>query len=106
MTNPNPITSVIHTRKDELASCYEWEHCSDSTRILSPGKFEGEPLYVPYFYDAFLDGFAEFEGDEDDEYMTFDITDEDVELWPELKGWSRILLFERSDGFVSHQVIK
>ena len=29
--------------------------------VKRPGKFEGEAVYVPYFWEAFLDGMAEWE---------------------------------------------
>lgn len=66
-------------------------------RIQSPGKFEGEPLYVPYFWDAYLDGWA----DEDDGIaLWFNVTLGDVEEFPELAGAERVGLYCSEDGFV------
>ena len=65
--------------------------------IRSPGKFEGEPVYVPYFWDAYLEGFA----DEDDgEVLTFRVTAEDRAEFPELDGVTTVRLWETDQGFV------
>lgn len=41
--------------------------------IRSPGKFEGEQVFAPYFWEAYLDGGA----DEDDgNVLTFSVTHE------------------------------
>ncbi len=65
--------------------------------IRDPGKFEGEMLYVPYFWDAFLNGMA----DEDEgEVLTFEVDDTDREQFPELAGIITIDLIETGDGFV------
>lgn len=65
--------------------------------VQRPGKFEGESRYIPYFWEQYLDGGA----DEDDgTTLTFRVTDEDKELFPELKGRKAVKLMEREDGFV------
>jgi hypothetical protein len=61
------------------------------------GKFEGEEPYVPYYYDAMLDGAADYD---DGDTFGFKVTPEDKALFPELKGRRVVRLFERSDGFV------
>jgi len=69
--------------------------------IKNPGKFEGEPAYVPYFWDMVLDG----QGSEDDQgnsYIEFDA--EDVKTFPDLEGFDCIALRENNDGFVFHQL--
>lgn len=65
--------------------------------VKGPGKFEGEARYVPYYWDVFLQGYAD--GD-DGQTLTFDVTDKDVERFPELSGRKQVQIFERSDGFV------
>lgn len=65
--------------------------------IQSPGKFEGEMLYVPYFWLAYLDGGAD---DDDGEYLRFDVNADDVALFPELEGIGLVALSEDSQGFV------
>lgn len=66
--------------------------------ILSPGKFEGEMLYVPFFWNAFLEGFADRDNGK---VIGFDITADDRAMFPELSKRKRtIRLIEREDGFV------
>lgn len=65
-------------------------------RIVSPGKFEGEPVYAPHFWEALLDGFA----DEDGAVAWFDVTDEDRAEFPELQGIDRVSLETDDNGFV------
>ena len=68
--------------------------------VARPGKFEGEEMYVPYFWDLFLEGCA----DEDDGNVAmFRVTDEDRALFPELARGECVRLFQRSDGFVCEQ---
>jgi hypothetical protein len=65
--------------------------------VRRPGKFEGEAPWVPYFWDALLDGMA----DEDDgEVAWFTVTDEDRELFPELAGVERVGICEDGSGLV------
>lgn len=65
--------------------------------IRTPGRFEGEMLYVPHFWGIFLEGFADRD---DGRTVEFDVTDEDRQEFPELKGRRTIRLFQREDGFV------
>ena len=75
------------------------EHDYDTRdgRITSPGKFEGEMLYVPYFWDAFMNGLADRD---DGEILGFDVMLEDRQQFPELKGRRTVRLHQRDDGFV------
>ncbi len=66
-------------------------------RIRRPGKFEGEMLYVPYFWDVFLNGFADRD---DGKVIGFDLTKEDKLLFPELKKKRTLRLTETDQGFV------
>jgi hypothetical protein len=78
-----------------------------SGRINDPGKFEGEPIFAPYFWDLGLSGFADSDngsvygfrfsfGSEQDKQLLAD--------WPELKQWlgrkRSLKLYEDSQGFV------
>ncbi len=66
--------------------------------IRSPGKFEGEYLYVPYFWDLFLNGCA----DEDDgDVLRFNVTEKDRMEFPELTDVHTVTLTECEQGFVS-----
>ena len=65
--------------------------------IRSPGKFEGEYLYVPYFWDLFLNGCA----DEDDGgVLRFNVTEKDRREFPELVAVQVVTLTECEQGFV------
>ncbi len=66
-------------------------------RIQNPGQFEGEMLYVPHFWEVFLDGFADRD---DGSVLGFDLTAEDKAEFPELKGRRTVRLYQRDDGFV------
>ena len=67
-------------------------------RIVSPGKFECERIYVPYFWDAYLNGMADRD---DGALLGFDITAEDRAEFPEIPKRKRtVRLLQRDDGFV------
>lgn len=65
--------------------------------IRSPGKFEGEAIYVPYFWEIYLDGFADRD---DGDILLFDVSAEDKKEFPELKKRHVVKLYCRDDGFV------
>lgn len=65
--------------------------------IRSLGRFEGEAIYVPYFWEVYLDGFA---SDDDGQHIMFEVTDEDREQFPELVGRKWVTLYESETGFV------
>lgn len=65
--------------------------------IRSPGKFENCPIYAPYFYDMLMNGMA------DEDYggeAYFDISDDEIEEYPELAGIKQIGLAEDDNGFI------
>lgn len=66
--------------------------------IVTPGKFEGQPIYVPYYYGAYLDGFADFENGRG--AIGFYVTAVDKEQFPELKRRRTVKLIVRESGFV------
>ena len=66
-------------------------------RIRSPGKFEGERVYVPYYYDAFLNGNADRDNGT---ILGFDVTPDDKVMFPELMHRRTVKLVEGDDGFV------
>lgn len=71
--------------------------------IQTPGMFEGEMLYVPYFCMLLLDGDDDFVFD--GEWVT-DILDEDKAMFPELRGYKEIILTMDCFGFVNAIVEK
>ena len=55
--------------------------------IRSPGKFEGEPIWAPYFWEALLNG----EADTDEGGVaTFTVTKEDVAQFADIYGGTEI----------------
>jgi hypothetical protein len=63
--------------------------------IQDPGKFEGEMLFAPYFYDSSLEsGADETVYDGDTPIDIFVIAEEDLKEFPELKGIYAISLSE------------
>ena len=80
----------------------QYQHDANG-RITQPGKFEGEPIFVPYYWDVAMNGFA----DSDDGKVfgfRFTAAGDDFEVWPELKRWlgrkRSMKLYEDSQGFV------
>jgi hypothetical protein len=71
------------------------QECEEA--VARPGKFEGEAVYVPYFWEAFLNGMADRD---DGRVLGFDVTAEDKAMFPELKGRHTVRLIETEQGFV------
>lgn len=97
-------SNTMQTANDIRA---EFELDSDASRIDSPGKFEGEPLYVPALWDAGLSGEADedFYWDEDACYafrFTADSADPLRVAFPGLipEGEGCFILYETEQGFV------
>lgn len=65
--------------------------------VATPGKFEGEARYVPYFWELFLNGMADRD---DGKVIGFDVRREDKEIFPELKRRRTVRLFCTDTGFV------
>ena len=72
--------------------------------IDSPGKFEGECQYVPYYYNLLMHSCQDedlYENRFDDiHYSLFIVTDKDRESFPELQDVKVVSLWESSMGFV------
>lgn len=72
---------------------------------VGPGKFEGDPAYVPYFHDQWTNGWADEEGGDInglvEPWAGFQVTADDRALFPELTAYA-VIVFERGDGFVTH----
>jgi hypothetical protein len=81
------------TRTEILA---QYQVGSDGV-IRSPGKFEGEMLYVPFYWDIAMNGFA---NEDDGEVFTFLIEPEDKAIFPELNDRRSLRLYESDLGFV------
>jgi hypothetical protein len=69
--------------------------------IRSPGKFESEPVFAPYFYDALMNGDGEDLNGEDGGIVEFTVTEDDIAQFPELGETRHVRLCENDQGFVS-----
>ena len=66
-----------------------------------PGKFEGEPIYSPYFYELMMDGMADetiYEGDLMIEI--FRVDEPDRAIFPELKDVYGVSMSNDENGFI------
>lgn len=86
--------------RQEILAAYDVD---SNGRIVSPGKFEGEPIFAPYFWDIGLSGFAD---SDNGRFYSFRINkdDEAHHEFPELKQWlgrCRVLrMSQDGQGFV------
>lgn len=87
------------TRQEILDSCYTIENGF----ITSPGKFECEPIYAPYFWDFANDGSGDDLNWSDGERgVLLDIEPEDRIAFPEIPADAvAVYLTENDQGFVS-----
>lgn len=89
------------TTKAEL----EREYNTANGIIKSPGKFEGEPIWAPYFWDKGLNGWADVDvgdGESEPAVWGFIIRDEDRSEFPDgfkLDTYA-VSLWETDNGFV------
>lgn len=71
--------------------------------INSPGKFEGECLYVPYFWNMTMISAQDedlYDPVDGIYYSLFTVTDIDRTIFPELKDVKVVSLWESESGFV------
>jgi hypothetical protein len=68
--------------------------------ILSPGKFEFQPRYMPYFYEVYLDGLFSIlpHG-----VISIEVWEEDKNLFSELRPRKRVRFIITEQGFVEEQ---
>lgn len=81
--------------REEILKQYDVD---ESGRIKSPGKFEGEMLYVPFFW------YQEFDDTEEKDGRTlyiYKLIEEDIEEFPELETMGEVILWENDQGFVT-----
>ena len=77
------------------------EECAE--RVKGPGKFEGEPIDAPYYWECTLDGGPdeeEFDPVTDRPIAVFKLTPEDHALFPELGEAKQLRLYGDEQGFV------
>lgn len=79
--------------------------------IVSRGKYQGEPVYVPYYALLVIEGLSDRVESDDlgavdptgDTYI-FEIDASDVEMWPELAGVKTLRLWQDDTGLVRHGI--
>lgn len=86
--------------REEVLKMYE---VNNRGIITSPGKFEGEALYVPHFWELVTEGFSDTD-ENNDRVDCVIIYSEDIGQFPELNEkyypHAYISLFEDDNGFV------
>lgn len=82
--------------RDEACRAY---NVNEDGIICSPGKFEGEPVFAPVFWDMALEGCAT---EDLGSVVLFELDDEDRAEWPELGDAKWLALEESEQGFVRH----
>ncbi len=70
---------------------------NDDDRIQQPGKFEGEPYYLPFLW---YEVYEDFSGDCGEKGYNISDDDEILGLIPELSQYRSIELYESDNGFV------
>ena len=66
--------------------------------IITPGKFMSPPRWAPHFWDQVKQGLADAH---ERGWYIFDITQKDVDTWPELAHYDVVKLKADRQGFVS-----
>jgi hypothetical protein len=101
-----PNGTWVQCSNGDVAAIRKEYTADNAGRITDPGKFEGEPIFAPYFWDLALQGFAD---DDNGQVFKFKFAfgEQDKAIladWPELAKWlgrKRTLhMSEDSQGFV------
>lgn len=83
-----------------------WDNAGFGIPIIhEPGKFEGEPVFVPYLYALAMESFSDESGDG---YDAFRVDDELRAKFPAPREWAGIawvLLTYSDQGFVSSEML-
>ena len=87
------MTDIEH--REQIIKDYDVDPATG--RIRRPGKFEGEMLYVPFYWNAVLEGLADYDVNG---VAGFRLDAHDKETWPELKHRRALRLKETDQGFV------
>ena len=75
----------------------EMDYQIENGIITSPGKFEGEKPFVPYFFALWNEGAADVDNGDS---AIFRITNEDKEIYPELADIEQVEIWTSESGFV------
>ena len=67
--------------------------------ITSPGKFEDEMYYLPFFYDLYLQG--DNTGTTQEDVIYFHLTEDDKKQFPELEDENYLWFYHSEQGFIN-----
>lgn len=87
----------MNTREQLLS---EYQTYPGTDIICSPGKFEGESLYIPYFWNMNGEDDTDYHKDEHCEIRIWTVSKDDIAIFPDLTNVKYVRLWESSDGFV------
>ena len=96
-----PDPAEVKRVRDEAMRLAVDEGWIPSADRFHPGRFEGEPFYIAYFYDRMMNGDGEMRGPEYHPYTVLDVSATERAAFPELRGRRSINLGESDQGFVS-----
>lgn len=86
------------------AFAYGYRTGTDGNLYAPPGKFESEPYYILYFYDAMMEGDGEpLYSDENYDGTMFDVTADEREAFELDAGTVAVVLWCSDQGFRSLQ---
>jgi hypothetical protein len=95
---------MVRVTRDELEEQY---NTNEINCITSPGKYEGEPLYVPYLWEQY--GFGQgFEtiSTHTETVEVIKVYNDMIEEFPELEGVEYVSLSEDNQGFVHSEALE
>lgn len=72
--------------------------------VPNPGKFEGEPLYVIYFWTLMMHGDGSPAIFDHITATEFEIDSEEKMVWPALEGYNYLYLWTDDQGFIRHEI--
>jgi hypothetical protein len=106
--------STIYHEYLELLREYHTRSTGDTSRekghdaiIMSPGKFEGEPAYIVYYWLMYMNGFYDGSFSDDCyEHTYWYLEDEEKRLFRIDDCFSIIVIWENSDGFICHDLLQ
>lgn len=84
--------------RDQIVNVFQ----TRNGRIVSAGKFQGEPIYAPYFWESVLNGCCDEEVTLNDKpHNWFTVSDADRAEFPELAEIVMVVISESDNGFVT-----
>jgi hypothetical protein len=91
--NQQELQRMLNVR-EEILKTYR---VNERGIITSPGQFEGEMYYLPYYWEIYLDGCADRD---DGKTLGFDISPEEKIAFPELRRRRTVRLCQLDQGFI------